>query len=604
MVWLTLGVLAFAAAAAFVYLGRERLGSTGAGLALLRTLAAAALLILLVNAARERSAGREPPTVLLDASLSLGAAGGRWPAAVDTARALAGERGRILRFGAEPEAHHPGEPDAGRSLVVPALRAAVARGGPVYLVTDGELEDGGAVPAALLAGLTSVVLPRDSAPPDAALRLAAVPRAASATDSLDVQVEIVTRGALPDATATLELAVGDRVLLRRPVPLPASPGVGQRSLTVPPGLLAPGTHVLDIRLVAAGDQEPRNDTRRRLVTIGSVPEVVLIAGPPDWESRFLSRELPEVAGSPVRTFGLIAPGRWVDLQSSAVVPESRVMEAARSAELIITRGVAPTASPLRAARWLWPAGDDALAGDWYPTAPVPASPLAGRLSAIEWDSVPPVTGMVPLAPPRLGWTALSARLGRRGAERPLLLGTDSGGTRQLTTAADGMWRWALRGGAPREAYRAVLAAGLDWLLGGGRAAGTARITASEVVPRAVPVTFRWRGDSIPDRAVGVTVTSGDSARTVDLVFDARGESRLPLDPGVHRWRAQGVGAGGTVVVEEYSDEFVARALAVPAGSAWVASRRRVGARDTWWMFALALGALVAEWAWRIRRGLP
>jgi hypothetical protein len=59
-----------------------------------------------------------------------------------------------------------------------------------------------------------------------------------------------------------------------------------------------------------------------------------------------------------------------------------------------------------------------------------------------------------------------------------------------------------------------------------------------------------------------------------------------------------------VVVEDYSDEFVARALAVPAGVAWAGARRLVGARETWWVFALALGALFLEWAWRIRKGLP
>jgi hypothetical protein len=77
-----------------------------------------------------------------------------------------------------------------------------------------------------------------------------------------------------------------------------------------------------------------------------------------------------------------------------------------------------------------------------------------------------------------------------------------------------------------------------------------------------------------------------------------------LDPGVYRWRAADLNASGLVVVEEYSDEFVARPVAVPAGSAWQPPTRRVGARETWWMFALALGALVVEWAWRIRRGLP
>jgi hypothetical protein len=291
------------------------------------------------------------------------------------------------------------------------------------------------------------------------------------------------------------------------------------------------------------------------------------------------------------------------------VPAARVAEAARGTGLLIrmggTGGNGGMGGRVRA-QWLWPGGD-ALAGDWYPATPVPASPVAGRLSVVEWDSVPPLSAMLSMAPPPDAWVALSARLGRRGAERPLLLGQDSAGRRTLTTAGQGVWRWALRGGASREAYRALLAAGIDWLLASGRSAGSARLTASEVVPRGVPVVFRWPGDSVPAAPVRLTVTAderGDSVRTFEVSFDGRGETRMPLPPGVYRWRAADPDAGGTVVVEDYSDEFVARPVAVPAGVAWQGARRRVGTRDTWWVFALALGALVVEWAWRIRKGLP
>jgi hypothetical protein len=607
MLWVMLGAVAAAVVASLVYVARERLGPRGMGLALLRTLAFAALIGLLVNATRLSRAARGPATVLLDASLSLAAAGGRWSAAADTARVLAGERGTMIRFGAEPTAFEGGEPDAGRSLVVPALRAAAARGGPVYLVTDGELEDGGTVPEALLAGVTPVVVPRHPVP-DAAIRDAGVPRAIGADDSLEIHVEIVTGGGLADSAATLEVSEGGRTLARRSVPLPPSPGAGRRTVTLPTGALGPGTHVLDVRLVTPGDGEPRNDVRRRVVTVGAVPEVVVVASPPDWESRFLARELADVTGSAVRAFAAVTPGRWVDMRSGRAITEARVAQAVRGAELVIRTGDGtgdPWVARTVPASWTWPSSDDALEGDWYPEAPLPASPLAARLGGVAWDSVPPVAAVQPLAPPPDAWIALSARLARRGAERPLLLGRDTAGTRMLTTAGHGLWRWALRGGAPREAYRSLLAAGVDWLLTPGRAGGAARMRATEVVPRGVPVTFRWQGDTLPAAPVPVTLTSGDGTRTVELAFDAQGEARQALEPGVYRWRATEVaGAAGLVVVEEYSDEFVARPVAVPAGVTWESSRRRVGARENWWMFALALGALVVEWAWRVRRGLP
>jgi hypothetical protein len=607
MLWLILAALAAAAGASLVYVARERLGLTGAGLALLRTLAVVALVALLINAARERRAVRGPATVLLDASLSLAAAGGHWPQAVDTARRLAGERGTLFRFGAAAEPFEGGEADEGRSLALPALRTAAARGGRIYLVTDGELEDGAAVPDALLAGVVPVVLPRDTVP-DAALREAALPRMINQEDSLEIRVEIVTRGALPDTAALLEVTVAGRPLARRTVALPPAPGAGRRTIVVPPRTLGPGNHVLDIRLSTSGDREPRNDARRRPVTVGGVPDAVLVASPPDWESRFLARELADVTGSPVRAFAEVADGRWVDMRTGTRVAESEVAQAVRGAALLVAvgegRGDFRVARTGPRARWIWPRDDNPLTGDWYPAAPVPASPLAGRLGGVEWDSVPPVAAMLAVVPPPDGWVALSARLVRRGAERPLLLGQDSAGRRMLTTAGEGLWRWALRGGAPREAYRALLAAGVDWLLATGRAGGGTAITATEVVPRGLPVTFRRQGET-PAGPVAISLAGTDATRTDTLAFDTRGEARLLLEPGVYRWRAADPGgAAGVVVVEEYSDEFVARPVAAPSGAEVGAARRRVGARETWWMFALALGALIGEWAWRTRRGLP
>jgi len=31
---------------------------------------------------------------------------------------------------------------------------------------------------------------------------------------------------------------------------------------------------------------------------------------------------------------------------------------------------------------------------------------------------------------------------------------------------------------------------------------------------------------------------------------------------------------------------------------------QVGLRDRWWLFAIAIAAFAAEWAWRRRQGLP
>jgi len=59
------------------------------------------------------------------------------------------------------------------------------------------------------------------------------------------------------------------------------------------------------------------------------------------------------------------------------------------------------------------------------------------------------------------------------------------------------------------------------------------------------------------------------------------------------------------VVEAFSPEFVPRTPvpSVTAASAAVGGDS-VGLRELWWGFGLVMLALFAEWAWRVRRGLP
>ncbi len=604
MLWLILALGVVAAGAVYVYVRRERLGAHGLALAALRTLALASLVALLANVTREVTAGRGPATVLLDGSLSLQAAGGRWRAALDTARALAAGDGTVLRFGDGVAALDTTPPTAGRSLVGPALRVAAARGGPVFLVTDGELGDFGTLPAELARVADVVLLPRDTLP-DAALTEVGAPRAATEDDSVTITVTVSTWGALGDSVGVLEVSTGTRRLARRAVVLPPAPGTARRSVTLAPGTLAAGTHVLDIRLTAPGDREPRDDLRQRIITVTALPTVVLLARPPDWESRFLARELPRVVRSAVRGYAEIAPGRWVDVETAEPVSEARVRQTARQAALVVTRGPegftrgAPVA-------WRWPsdagAGNGA-AGEWYVSGPG-ATPLASRLAAVEWDSLPPLVAVSPTTESDRVWVVLGARLGRRGPARPVVVARDSAPARSLVTAGEGLWRWALRGGAALEAYRTLLAAGTDWLLGSPVVRGRGRLSASEAVARGIPVVFQWLGDSAPP-TVDVEVTGSDSVWRMALALDAHGAAEASFEPGVYRWRTmRPAGATGLVVVESYSDEMHPAPVAAFAPGLVPVRRAAVGVRASWWVFALAVGALVIEWGWRMRRGLP
>src|SRR5207302_741379 len=112
-------------------------------------------------------------------------------------------------------------------------------------------------------------------------------------------------------------------------------------------------------------------------------------------------------------------------------------------------------------------------GDWYVQAPEP-SPLAGALAGVAWDSLPPAAALSDLAPVPPGDSSavvvLTARLARRGAARPVIVLSQAGGARRAMVAASGLFRWAFRGGASAEAYRAGGAALADWLLTGGAGA--------------------------------------------------------------------------------------------------------------------------------------
>jgi hypothetical protein len=258
--------------------------------------------------------------------------------------------------------------------------------------------------------------------------------------------------------------------------------------------------------------------------------------------------------------------------------------------------------------WNWPAGSDTLshfyAGDWYVERATPTSPLAGRLAGVAWDSLPPLSGVVPLALASGEWIGLTARQGRRGVARPALVGSERDGRRELTTVGGGLWRWAFRGGAANEAYRALLAAGVDWLLRSEVARRGAPLTASAVVPSGVPVAFRWRARPAP---VSVVVSfAGDSAGTAVLRFDPEGTALVSLEPGVYRWAmAAAGGASGVTVVESYSNEFVPGAVMnLPRAAADAFHLLAVPARQRWWLFLVALLAFAGEWAWRQRRGLP
>ena len=583
------------------------------GFAALRAAALGALVLLVWNPTAARvEAGGASPLVLLDASLSMAGHGGRWQEALDTARALA-QGGVIWRFGERVAGFDTLPPTDGASRLAPALDAAAARGGPVTVVSDGAIADLADIPPDLARRARIVVLPRTPFF-DAFVASVEGPRRVSAGDTIRLRVSFGTAGKRETGSgkrnATLAVNLGGRRIASRAVPLPDS-GIVSSELTFPVSRFPrPGWVAVEVRLEGVGDEEPRDDARLFVLEVSPQPSVVLLASPPDWETRFLARTLEDVARVPVRTFIEAEPGRgrWRDGATLEGRAPGDVARAVAGAALVIEAGdpaMVGRFSP-KGAVLLWPS-QRRLDGDWYAQPPPSGlSPLAGALAGVAWDSLPPATSLAELAPDSSTSVALVARLARRGPPRPMVTLSEHAGARRAAIAAGGLYRWAFRGGASGEAYRALVAGLVDWLLEQGAGSGKRFVPVTYETPNGMPLQWRWTGKGEP-RDVVIALAADQGQRVDTLRFDAGGRAELRLPPGVYRYAAsEGEGAErGVVAVDAYSDEWrpavpvVTPHAGTPGG--WLTG---VALRDRWWLFAVAIAAFTAEWAWRRREGLP
>lgn len=591
-------VLAALGLAAFTYLGLERLGRRAWIPLVCRGIAWAALGLLLVNFSCPVVGAPLRPLVLLDASLSMGAAGGRWPEARDSAARW----GEVRPFGDE-RASPDSTASRGRSLLVPALLAASASDRPLIVVTDGEIEDLREIPRDLLARSAIRIFPR-ATQPDLAVTRVTGPSRVSSGDSIPLEVEVQAAGGNAGDSAAVEVLSGSKRLALRTVRLRGEAG-GRTRIAIPSSALASGDHLLRVTLVRAGDAEPRTDSRLHLVRVAATPGVVFLASPADWDSGFLYRTLREVGQLPVRGY-VRFDGRWRNMSDLRLVPADVVRRAARRADLLILKGGVRDFAQGTTARgtWNWPSGEGGetqLAGDWY-LSQSEASPLAGAFLGQPVDSFPPSVLLTPMQTGPRDWVALYAQVGRRGAERPAVFGRQEGRVRRVTVAVEGLWRWPFRGGSSEQSYRSWVAATASWLLGGADSAQGVARPIQPVVPNGRPVVFEWLGSGTAVSQVVVWSSAGGQT-TDTLNFDGDGRAPAWLAPGEYRYRLAD-GVAGTVAVEQYSDEFLPRPASLSRHEGRAA--RPVGrstARDWLWLFGICVLALSGEWLARRRLGL-
>jgi hypothetical protein len=599
MIEAALVVLLAAALAALTYLrlepGNPRIWLPAA----CRAVAWSALGLLLLNVSCPSAGTPRRPLVLLDGSLSMGAAGGRWREALDSARRW----GDVRTFGDE-ESRGDTVPIGGRSLLGPTLAAAAASDRPIIVVSDGEIEDAGDLPPELLARASVRLFPRPAVP-DLAITSLEGPARVTAGDSIALDVVVEREAGAAADTAAIVVETGSSTLARRRLRL-GEGATGRARLAFSSAGLGAGDHVLRVRLVGTGDGEPRTDTRLHLITVAPSPGVVLVAAPGDWDSRFLYHTLREVAQLPVRGYVRLDADRWRTMGDLRLIGGAEVARAARGADLLIVKGASASFAEGTTARgiWQWPSGEGGsppIPGDWYLTADE-SSPIGGAFLGQPVDSFPPVLQLSPAQPGAGDWVGLSAQLGRRGTPRPAMVGRVEGRVRRVTTLVDGLWRWGFRGGSSEESYRSLVAATASWLLTGADTAAAAARPVRRVVQQGRPVVFEWTGSGAPT-AVPLTWTAGDRPRVDTLRFDGAGRAEARLPPGTYRYRLSG-GSGGTVAVEEYSDELLPRRVTLRTRNAVAGEPGgRTVARDWLWLFGLCVLAFAGEWFARRRLGL-
>ena len=173
---------------------------------------------------------------------------------------------------------------------------------------------------------------------------------------------------------------------------------------------------------------------------------------------------------------------------------------------------------------------------------------------------------------------------------------------EVIVAADGLWRWAFRGGSSEQGYRSWVAATASWLLGGADSITGRAEPVRPVVANQRPVVFEWLGST---RAAPLEIvwTTAAGTRRDTLKFDGGGRASVWLQPGSYRYRLEG-GGGGLVAVEEYSEEWLPHpvALVERLRGDVLASATPSRARGWVWLFGLCVVGLAGEWLARRRLG--
>ena len=438
--------------------GPRRANKLALGLVALRAAALALLVVLFINPPFGRPDPGPPVTALdVTASWLRAADSSAWLAAAARASSLGGDSvllvGAAVSVGAPPPVPRDTAPGAFFSAM---LRASFANR-PLVLITDGEADmPRGSLQDGLPAGSrVDVISPRRG--PDAALVALEVPPAGVGGDEMTARVRLVAGDSAP-ARAELVATVDGRIVATRTLAIlqPWEVRAETLSFRLPAGgVVAP----FALRLQAADDAEPRNDTVTRVIRRGERLTAVAVSTAPDFDFREIVGVLRSALSLPASARFRVAADRWVD-EGGRPVAESQVRAEVARALLVVLHGdTAYFGAPRAAARGalaLIPAVTDDR--EWYVTG-ARGSPIQHALAGIPLDALPPIArGQAPST----GEPLFTVRSGAAGDERAAATITD-GDRRVAVVPVRGTARWVLRGGAPADAFRALWGGTFDWL---------------------------------------------------------------------------------------------------------------------------------------------
>ncbi|HJU70140.1 MAG TPA: hypothetical protein VJ650_18030 [Gemmatimonadaceae bacterium] len=596
--WVVAAVAALALALV-MYGWREREGlARRAPLVALRALALGLVIALLLDAPAG-AARPVAPFVALDVSASWrrGHDTVAWRTAVRQARAAPHDSlylfGDSARIGDIPE-----QPADRASRARPAIERALAAGRPLTIVTDGEIDDPGELPALPAGSRIEVVARAPSA--DLAVIALDAPRAVVGGDTVEVRATVRAAAQAP-TNAQLTFALNGRTLVT--LPLQALPPLAERTVSARVQLASPdGPHVF-AAVLSGDDAEPGNDTLATVIDIARAARAVLVSTRPDLDARFMTTVLRGAISLPTRAYFRVTPDEWRLEGPLTPIGEEEVRRAVRDAPLLVLHGdTAHFGAPRGAASGalaLVPNVRDTV-GEWYPVA-APASPVSSALSGIPWDSLPPL--VVGSSAPRADWEGLVVARARQFDRRPVISGSERP-RRVVTVTAAGFWRWRFRGGRGADAYDALWGSIFDWLAAQ-RTDARAAVPADAIVREGDDV--RWLRGSRGDSTVRVILRRrGDSASvdSVTLRFGANSTmaETAALSAGVYDVAVAG---GPAVLVVNRGRELLPRTPTVQSGEVGEGpvTGERPRLRDRGWPILLALLALCAEWLLRRRSGL-